>query len=150
MTDDTEKGAIIDRLTRRECKGVSPILLAQLDQHSVNIQVSIAFCMRELANKKAKLMICDILSREDLHEEVRGAFTEVVGHHNIQNCLPIMISQLNHPSPYIRFWTCDALGWLNPLNLEELIKPLLDDHEIGWDNQTVSESVQHALARYRD
>lgn len=52
-TDDAEKCAIIDALTQKECTSISPILLGQLDQHSVYIQVSISFCMRELANEEA-------------------------------------------------------------------------------------------------
>lgn len=98
-TDDHEKCAIIDALTQKECTSVSPTLLRQLSRHNVYIQVSIAFCMRELANEEAKSMIFDILVREDLDEEVRGAFTEVVGHYDIQACLPIIISRLDHPLP---------------------------------------------------
>lgn len=95
-------------------------------------------------------MIFNILSREDLDEEVRGALTEVVGHHNIQQWLPTVIAQLDHPSPYIRFWSCNALRWLNPPNLEELMAPLFNDHTMGWGGETVAETARRAIEKNQE
>jgi HEAT repeat protein len=124
-------------------------LFSNFDREDEEVQLSIVFAMRIIANKKSKAIRIEMMSDDLLTDAVRAALTEIVGGLGLRELRPIVKKQLQHPSARVRFLSCEALWMLHveaePDEVIEALQTLVSDPEIGWEGQTVGESAQQAI-----
>lgn len=120
-------------------------LLTAFEHQTYEKQIAIAFAMRELAGPSAKRKVIKLLKSNQLTTDVRTALTEVIGCHSLSECRPLLLAQLLDPSPRVRFWTCEALGFIGTMEDIVALKAMRSDLAIGHDGQTVAQAAQAAI-----
>ncbi|MBX3095994.1 MAG: HEAT repeat domain-containing protein [Fimbriimonadaceae bacterium] len=126
-------------------KARSHMLFRRFNQESEDIQLSIIFSMRIIANRKCCLILENLLTEQWLTVPVRAAVTEVVGDLGLSQTKPLLRSQLESRYPEIRFWSCQSLGMVGSRDDLAILEEMLSDHEIGWSELTVAQAAIKAL-----
>ena len=83
-----------------------------------------------------------------LSPEVVAALLELLYDHRLAAAVPFVREQLLSSDPNIRFFACEALGWLGEPRDVRLLKPLAFDEAIAHPfEEPVSVAANAAIAR---
>lgn len=144
-SDHAVRVKALNFITWEQCKSKAHLLFENFANEPEDIQLSIVFGMRMLAGHKAKKALEALMNAPALSVPVRAALAEMAGFLELEQSKPVLIQQLGHSAPEVRFWSCEALGFLGDRNDLPNLQRLLTDHEIGFEGMTVASMARFAI-----
>lgn len=118
-------------------------------------QATYLFDFRWRHTKRNRQFLLEVLTDgHRLVQPAHSAFLEVLGvHYQVREALPFIRSSLAHTDATVRYFACDALGWIGDEEDLPLLAELFEDHEVALlFGAPVSESARsaHDHIRARD
>ena len=135
----------INELIALGCTEDTDLLFSDFANETTERQLSIVFSMRIIANAKARTILAKLLAGSSVEVPVRAALTEIVGGLGMTDCKKLIIDQLGHSAPEVRFWSCEALGFIGQRDDLDRLRALLDDRAVGYLEETVANAAEQAI-----
>lgn len=111
------------------------------------------FDFRWRHTKRRRQFLLDLLpDGSNLVQPALSALLEVLGDYQVYEALPFVRAHLSHADATVRFFACDALGWIGGLDDLPLLVELFEDHEGAalFDGDPVAGAAKTAHRRIQD
>ena len=121
----------------------------QFFQLAPSDQAAELFALRFQRTKRNRRFLLKLVGHAPhLSPEVVAALLELLYDHRLAAAVPFVREQLLSSDPNIRFFACEALGWLGEPRDVRLLKPLAFDEAIAHPfEEPVSVAANAAIAR---
>lgn len=144
-SDHRERVRALNFMVTSKCRRDAHRLFEGFSEQEEHFQCSIIFAQRFIANMRSKKLLVALASDRTLKDSVRAALAEAIGDLGLTECKQTILEQLRHPSPVVRFWSCECLAFIGDLYDINHIEELLSDSAIGWSGTPVSACAKKAI-----
>lgn len=144
-TSDDEKWQLINEMIHVRYRRNTDLLSRNFTFETEEIQLSIVFSMRVIANKRCVPLVEQLFLSHASSVSVTAALCEIVGFLGITSCRRMLLGQLSSHHPEIRFWSCEALGSIGQPEDIPALRALQSDRAVASIDETVAKAATNAI-----